>query len=64
MSAELRVILLLVISLTHAGWTLDIELDLAVAPARVAKKTGGMGAGAALAPCSPMEVSLSKGVSP
>ena len=45
MSAELRVILLLVISLIHAGWTLDIELDLAVAPARDAKKASGMGRG-------------------
>jgi hypothetical protein len=45
MNTEFRIVLLLLISLIHAGWILDIELELAPAPARVVKTTGGMGAG-------------------
>lgn len=45
MSTELRIALLLVISLLHAGWILHIELELAPAPGRIVKATGGTGAG-------------------
>lgn len=43
MSTEFRLILLLVLSLIHAGWILNIELELAPAPARVMKTTRVMG---------------------
>lgn len=45
MSTELRLVLLLVISLLQTGSALDIELDLFPEPARVVKTTRGVGVG-------------------